>query len=182
MLEPLIGARVMVCIHLKSGAGGFCKGEVYLESINRCPECGAVWRDGLTCRDHFDQMLAWEFEDPEGAGALHHLTVLSYNLQHPSVYSPEGLEMAKQLMGQFISDEVSPKQVRRQNRQTLDSGKRSFKIAGTPEAQGVYTAPVRWTTTAGDVTAGGVDGLCARVQAWAHTVYAALKRSGNLPT
>lgn len=124
-------------------------------------------------------MLAWEFEDPNGAGAVHNLSVLCYNLQHPSVYSPKGLILAKMLLIQFVVDGISPQQARKRSRRALDSEKRTFKITGTPESHGVYDYPVNWTTTVGDITAGGLDGYCERVQAWAHSVYEALKKSGN---
>jgi hypothetical protein len=58
-----------------------------------CPECQGVWLAGNTCSVCFNLMLAWEFEHPEAA-SVHHLTVLCYYLQHPSMYSPEGLAHA----------------------------------------------------------------------------------------
>lgn len=152
-----------------------------VQAVAHCPECGASRQDGLTCRDHFDQMLAWEFADAQGAGAYHHLTVLCYNLQHPKAYSPQGLHGALQLLVEFVMDGAAPEQVRRQNRQRVDSGTRDYRIAGTPDAHGVYAHPVVWTTTVGAVVAGGLPGYGARVQAWAQAVYADLVRSGNLP-
>jgi hypothetical protein len=124
-------------------------------------------------------MLAWEFEDPGRAGAVHHLTVLCYNLQHPSVYSPEGLRAAQQILVQFVVHGIRPQQVRHQMGRTCDSGKRAYTITGTPESHGVYTHPVHWTTTIGDVAAGGLHGYCERVKAWAVSVYEALRDSGN---
>ena len=124
-------------------------------------------------------MLAWEFEDFTGAGSVHHLSVLCYNLQHSSVYSPEGLLFAMNLLHQFVVEGMSPQLVRSQNRQTVDSANRAFKITGTPEAHGVYAHPVQWTMTAWDVTAGGLAGYCERVQAWSRAVYQALKDSEN---
>ncbi len=151
-----------------------------MAAIRHCPECGAGWQNGLTCRDHFDQMLAWEFEDFSGVGAVHNLTVLCYNLQHPSAYSAEGLILAKQLLTQFVVDGISPQHVRQRNRKALDSGNRAYKITGTPESHGVYAHPVSWTTTVGEIAAGGLDGYCDRVRVWASSIYEALKCSGNL--
>lgn len=88
-----------------------------------CPECGARWQDGVTCREHFERMLAREFEDPAGAGTVHHLTVLCYGIQHPSMYSPQGLIEAKALLVAFVEHGESPASVRRRSRQRLDSGK-----------------------------------------------------------
>lgn len=145
----------------------------------RCPECGAVWRDGITCLDHFHQMLAWEFEDHGGAGAVHHLSVLCYNLQHPRVYSPDALAWAKALLARYVVDDVTPQQVRAEHKQTLDSKNRSYKITGTAELHGVYAYPIAWTTTIAEVTAGGLEGYCERVEAWARSMYEALAESGN---
>lgn len=150
-----------------------------MDTTSRCPECHAAWRDGLTCRDHFNQMLAWEFENPAGAGAVHHLTVLCYNLQHPSVYSPEGLAWAQAILVQFLAHGVSPQQLRQQLHQTHDSGKRTYKVTGTPESEGAYAFPVHWTMTIGDVAASGLEGYCDRVRAWAVSVYEALGDSGD---
>jgi len=143
--------------------------------VSQCPECGALWGDGRTCRDHFDQMLAWEFEDPGGAGAAHHLTVLCYHLQHPSLYSPEGLEYGKRLLAEFVDGGVSPEAVRRRNRDHVNSINHKFKIKGTPDSHGSYDHTIAWTMTAADVTTDGLNDYCERVRAWAWSVYAALK-------
>jgi len=78
----------------------------------RCPECGVQWKDEQTCRDDFDQMLYWESEDA-ARWAVHHLMVLCYHLQHPSLYSAEGLVAARQLLADFIESGLSPEAVRR---------------------------------------------------------------------
>lgn len=104
-----------------------------MATIQNCPECGAVWQDGQMCQDTFNQMLAWDFEDPEGAGAVHYLTLLSYHLQHPSLYSLDGLKEAKQLLVDFLERGATIEQVR----------KRTFKFAGTTDSQGAYAPPSR---------------------------------------
>lgn len=50
-----------------------------------CDECGASTRDGLTCREQFDELLALEFSDPL-AGRVHFQTVATYQLQHPVAF------------------------------------------------------------------------------------------------
>lgn len=144
----------------------------------RCPECGAAWADGTTCQDHFHQMLFWEAENPAN-GEVHHLTVLCYHLQHPSLYSPEGLTVAMHLLEGFVVHDATPREVRQRNRATMDSGERKFKIKGTPASYGAYDHPVQWTMTAADVTAGGADHYCDNVRAWTRSVYEALTTSGN---
>ena len=73
-----------------------------MDSMPFCSECGAAQTPEATCQDHFHRMLAWEIENPS-LGEVHQLMVLSYYLQHPSLYSPRGLEGAKQLLVDFLN-------------------------------------------------------------------------------
>jgi hypothetical protein len=123
-------------------------------------------------------MLFWEMANP--AFDVHHLMVLSYNLQHPGLYSPEGLNGAKQLLVDFLERGLTPSKVRQRDRDKLDSGQRDFKITGTPDSHGVYAHPVTWTMTTTEIIAGGVAAYCDNVRAWARSVYESLKASDNL--
>ena len=150
-----------------------------MTEANQCFECGAVWVGGTTCEEQFHQMLFWEAEFP-ALGVVHHLMVLCYHLQHPSLYSPEGLTTSKRLLEGFLEQGLTTEEARQRNRVALDSGTRSFKIKGTSTAHGVYDHLIEWTLTAADVTAGGADHYCDNVYAWARSVYDALVASGNL--
>ena len=145
-----------------------------------CPECGADWSNGVTCEDDFHQFGFWELADLERFGSVHHLMVLSYHLQHPSLYSPEALAFAQQQLIDFLDGGVTPEQMRRQMRDQVDSGKRSFKVKGTPESHGAYDHSVAWTMRAADVVAGGADHYVANVEAWARSILADLRESGDL--
>lgn len=147
--------------------------------MEACPECGASWADGKTCEQDFHQMLFWEAENP-ALGVVHHLMVLCYHLQHPSLYSPDGIKTGKDLLVGFLEQGLSPQEIRRRNSAQLDSGARKFKITARPGSIGSYEHPVKWTMTAADVTAGGADHYIDNVQAWARSVYDALVKSGNL--
>src|SRR5262245_38185795 len=98
-----------------------------METIQICSECGSAWRDRQTCQDHFHQMLYWEFEYPD-LGVVHHLMVLCYHLQHPSLYSPEGLRYSMQLLVDFVERGVSPQESRQRSRVIVDSANRKWKI------------------------------------------------------
>jgi hypothetical protein len=124
-------------------------------------------------------MLAWEAEYPDKTMAVHHLMVLCYHLQHPHLCSPQGLAGAQQLLAQCVEEGAAPQEVRRRQRARVDSGRRTWKITGTPAAYGAYAHPIQWPIIAADVTAGGVDDYIAHVQAWARSVLKALKASGN---
>ena len=142
-----------------------------------CPECKAPWEDGKTCQEAFHQMLFWEYENP--AFDVHHLMVLCYYLQHPSLYSPEGLETAKHLLADFVERGFSPDEVRKQNRDRVDSSQRTWKIKGTTASHGAYKHPNRWGMTAKDVIAGGASHYCDNVRKWARLVLEALQTSDN---
>ena len=124
-------------------------------------------------------MLAWEMENPHNM-AVHHLMVLCYHLQHPHLYSPEGLSGAMQLLIDFVDRGLSPEKVRKYNRARVDSSTRTWKIKGTPAAHGVYDPPVQWKLTAAYVIKSGMDNYCASVRTWASSVYETLKTSGKI--
>jgi hypothetical protein len=152
-----------------------------MEKAQLCPECGSAWRDGQTCQDHFHQMLYWEFENPD-LGVVHHLMVLCYHLQHPSLYSPEGLRYSMQLLVDFVERGVSPQESRQRSRAIVDSGNRKWKITATPTSRGSYAHPIQWPMTAADVIAGGADHYCENVRAWARSMFEMLNATGNLNT
>ncbi|MGI5836593.1 MAG: DUF5946 family protein [Chloroflexota bacterium] len=145
-----------------------------MDQRRECPECGAPWDNGRTCQDCFHQMLAWEWEDTRNQ-AVHHLMVLSYHLQHPSLYSPESLADARRLLFEFLERGVSSEEIRKRRQTELDSRNRKWKIKGTAAIHGSYDPPVRWTITAVDVIAGGIDRYCDSVRAWARSILDALK-------
>ncbi len=145
-----------------------------------CPECGAPWTDGSSCQDYFHQMGFWEIEHMSVNGVVHHLMVLCYHLQHPSLYAPDGLRHATGLLVDFVERGVSPQTVRIRDRDKVDSGRRKFKIKATADSHGAYAHPVVWTMTAADVIARGEPNYVASVRAWAQSVLDALKASGNL--
>ncbi len=144
----------------------------------QCPECAAIWDEGKTCEDRFHQMLAWEWEDPRNL-AVHHLMVLGYHLQHPSLYSPEGLAQAQRLLVEFLEGGASPGEVRHRVRAEVDSGNRTWKNKGTPASHGFYDPPVRWAMTSRDVIQGGIDNYRDNVSAWARSILDSLEAAGN---
>ncbi len=92
-----------------------------------CPECDAILSNGRTCADDFHQLLFWENERPE-LGEVHHLMVLCYHLQHPSLYSTEGLAHARQLLADFVAGGLSPEEARRRQRAAVASGNRKWSV------------------------------------------------------
>ena len=149
------------------------------DNPNACPECGATWQAGLTCQDCFNQMLYWENEVPR-RGAIHHLAVLAYHLQHPSLYSPEGLKYGLQLLEEFVERGTTPGQIRKKNRSAVDSGQREWKIRPRPGDEARYPHPVAWHMTALDVVNAGADRYIDSVREWARSILDDLRSSENI--
>jgi len=145
-----------------------------------CPECGASLPDEKSCQDEFHQLLLWENQYPS-FGAVHHLLVLGYHLQHPSLYSPAGLKYGLELLVDFLEKDLTPGEARRRGRDRLGSGQRAWKITGTPESHGLYPHPVNWSIRISDITAAGPPDYIANVKAWARGILSDLRASGNLP-
>ena len=133
----------------------------------KCPECGAVIAPYEKCRDRFDLYLAKEFQDPTAFGAVHHLTVVCYMLQHNG-YSREGWLDARKMLAQFVREGVTPSSMRKQNRAKLDSGKRDWSI--TKGTKLVRVQDIKWTRSIADVRQDDSEAYCADVKQWASSV------------
>ncbi|HLO16712.1 MAG TPA: DUF5946 family protein [Anaerolineales bacterium] len=128
-----------------------------------CPECGAP--DHL-CQTRFDEFLVLEFTDP-GYGAVHHLTVAAYMLQHSSKMTREGWLHERELLKEFLVEKKSPAFIRKQNKVLVDSGKRKFKFKskdGVPVIQKSI-----WKKTILNVRAENAEVYCEDINAWARS-------------
>jgi len=127
-----------------------------------CPECGAA-----DCQSRFDEFLVFEFTDP-GYGFVHHLTVAAYMVQHSSKLTREGWLHERELLREFLVENKPPAYIRKQNKDLVDSGKRTFKIKsrdGKPVID-----KTSWTKTILDVRTENADAYCEDVNAWARAV------------
>ncbi|XUX00207.1 MAG: DUF5946 family protein [Dehalogenimonas sp.] len=148
--------------------------------MNVCGECNAELPDDRTCAAYFHQALSWDFEDPAGAGSVHHLTVLCYHVQHPDLYSREGLEYAKGLMVEFLENGITPDTIRHGEAKNVRNSRRKWPITPRGSTSGTYRCPPKWTMTVKDVIAGGLECYPTSVKTWARSVFEALKESGNI--
>jgi hypothetical protein len=89
-----------------------------------CPECGSP---NNLCQTRFDEFLVLEFTDA-GYGAVHHLTVATFMVQHSSKLTSEGWQYERHLLREFLIEQKSPATIRKQIKDTVDSGKRAFKF------------------------------------------------------
>lgn len=129
-----------------------------------CPECGA---SDNQCQTRFDEFLVLEFTDP-GYGAVHHLTVAAYMVQHSSKMTREGWLFERGLLREFLVENKPPAYIRKQNKDIVDSGKRKFKIkskTGIPVIN-----KTNWTKTILDVRSENSEVYCDDINAWARSV------------
>ena len=129
-----------------------------------CPECGAP--DNL-CQTRFDEFLVLEFTDA-CYGAVHHLTVAAYMLQHSSKLTREGWLHERELLREFLVEKKTPALIRKQIKSTVDSGKRTFKFkskTGVPVIN-----KTTWAKTILDVRVENAEAYREGITAWARSV------------
>ncbi|MFN8383969.1 MAG: DUF5946 family protein [Anaerolineales bacterium] len=129
-----------------------------------CPECGAT--DNL-CKTRFDEFLALEFSDMS-YGEVHNLTVATYMIQHSSKLSLEGWLYERDLLREFIVEKKSPSLIRQQVKDSVDSGKRTFKFKSKDGKPVISKTP--WTKTILDVRSENAEVYCTDINAWAQSV------------
>ena len=129
-----------------------------------CPECGAP---DSSCEARFNECLALEFSDA-AYGAVHHLTVAAYMLQHSSKLTREGWLHERNLLREFLVENKPPAFIRQQNKDLVDSGKRAFKIKSTDGMPVINKTT--WTKTILDIRMENAEEYCEDVTAWARSV------------
>ena len=132
--------------------------------MHPCPECGVP---DTACKARFHECLALEFQDP-AYGAVHHLTVAAYLLQHSSQLTREGWLHQRELLREFLVENKPPAFVRQQNKDLVDSGNRTFKIKSKDRKPVINKTT--WTKTILDIRMENAEEYCADVTAWARSV------------
>jgi hypothetical protein len=132
--------------------------------MSSCPECGVI--DNL-CHSRFDEFLVLEFTDP-GYGAVHHLTVTAYMVQHSSKLTREGWLFERNLLREFLVENKPPAYIRKQNKEVVDSGKRNFKIKSRDGKPVIGKST--WSKTILDVRAENAEIYCEDITVWATSV------------
>jgi hypothetical protein len=140
------------------------------EKILSCPQCSAVWQDGQTCESYFHQLGFWEFTEPQTRFAVHPLMVLSYHLQHPALYSKEGLQQGILLLKEFLEQGTPPDEIRKRSQKFFNSKQRSWSIRGSDLSRGSYPHPITWPMTIADVVAAAEEAYVEQVRKWAASI------------
>ena len=138
-----------------------------------CPDCGAQFPDGETCRSLFDRLLAHEYDFPDAFGAVHHLTVAAYMLQHPRGYSREAIDTWRTIIAESLDGVATHAMFLERGRRQFDGARRVRE----PGAEPPDGWPRRWSMTAADV-AGSPDAAAHidRVRRWATSIRETLER------
>jgi hypothetical protein len=129
-----------------------------------CPECGAP--DQL-CQTRFDEFLVLEFTDA-GYGAVHHLTVAAFMVQHSSRMTREGWLFERELLREFLVENKPPSYIRKQNKDRVDSGKRTFKIKSRDGKRIIEKST--WNKTILDVRTESPEVYYEDITSWARSV------------
>ena len=132
--------------------------------MSNCPECGAP--ENL-CQTRFDEFLVLEFTDA-GYGAVHHLTVATFMVQHSSRMTREGWMYERELLREFLIENKPPQLIRKQIKDTVDSGKRTFKFKSKTGLPAINKSS--WTKTILDIRAENAEVYGQDINAWATAV------------
>jgi len=139
----------------------------------RCNQCGATHDDGADCESCFHALLAYENERPAAFGAVHHLTVATYYLQHPAGYTYEALTHWRELVGKALNG-ARIRELRELSGRRFQGAKRVREPGSTPPAWW----PAAWPVTIQDVFVPGttvdVDIYVQRAREWATATLATL--------
>lgn len=135
-----------------------------MDNITICPECGVP---DVACETRFKECLALEFSDA-AYGAVHHLTVAAYMLQHSSKLTRDGWLYERNLLKEFLVENKPPAFIRKQNKALVESGKRTFKIKST-DGKAVISKTT-WMKTILDVRMEDAEDYRDDVTTWARSV------------
>ena len=130
----------------------------------KCPLCGAEYPAGESCQDRFSRCMALEYENPAAYGAVHHLTVTCYMLQH-NAYSREVWLEARKMLSQFIQGGVTPADMRKRNRSRFDNAHRAWSV--TKGARLSEFETIVWSCTIADLRLDDPETYCSDVRLWA---------------
>jgi len=136
-----------------------------------CPDCGAPIADNASCHALFGELLAHEYAFPAAFGAVHHLTVAAYYLQHPRGFSRAAMRSWRAIITESLEGTATPADFSRRSRAQSDANVRiRERDAQPPEAW-----PRTWPMTVADAVVPpgeepNVDGHIRRVTQWAKAI------------
>ncbi len=130
-----------------------------------CPVCGANLVGAGSCDQLWYRTQEKEFTDA-GYGAVHHLSVPCYMIQH-NAYSRAGFWQVRDLLQRFVLG-LEPQVFRRQEGAKQDNKQRSFSIVKGEKLNALDGR--RWSFTVSDVRLENAEDYCRDVRQWAESV------------
>ncbi len=131
--------------------------------LSTCPQCGAYARNGKTCREKYEEILAIEYESPTVFGAVHHITVMCYNLQHSDSFSAEAIAWMKSSLHAIIEEGLSPMELRKRARKEFKGNVKVLRHA----AQTEISRKMNWSMTVLDIRTHEPEIYIEDIRAWA---------------
>lgn len=126
-----------------------------------CPQCGAIG-----CEEKYGEILALEFEQPAVFGAVHHITVNCYNLQHPDAFSDEALEWMRSALHAIVEEGISGPELLKLARKTFRGDvpvKRRTALSRAPQR-------TKWSMILTDVRTDGPEVYFGDIKLWAMSI------------
>lgn len=134
---------------------------------DKCPQCGAALQSEMQCLERFERCLTKDYEQPATFGAVHHLIVICYMLQH-NAYSRQGWLEAREMLAQFNRQDIPPEALRKRNFRRFDSRHRQWKLVQGPKIPQVEA--IVWTRTILNVRLDTAEAYCSDAKRWATSV------------
>lgn len=134
--------------------------------VSPCQHCGARFPQGSACEEQFHISQIHEFEDP-AYGAVHHLSVPSYMLQH-NRYSRRGWLEVRALLHRFVFTGLTPQMARRELAISASSTNRDWSLTKGEKLAGVEQ--IDWSLTMANVRRDSAAHYCSDVTDWARAV------------
>jgi hypothetical protein len=128
---------------------------------DQCPQCGAIG-----CKEKYGEILALEFEQPTVFGAVHHITVTCYNLQHPDTFTDEALAWMRSTLRDIVEKGLTGPELLKRTRGAFRGDARVKRHAAHAEAP----ALVKWSMTVADVRTDSSEIYVEDIKAWAKSI------------
>jgi Family of unknown function (DUF5946) len=134
-----------------------------------CRQCSATG-----CKEKYGEMLALEFEQPSVFGAVHHLTVICYNIQHPDAFTDEALAWMRTSLRDIVEKGLSGPELLKRAQGPFSGDfkvkRRDARARDRPDAVPYMPVRTRWSMTVADVCTASPEVYTGDIKAWAKSI------------
>jgi hypothetical protein len=140
--------------------------------LSTCPQCGAYAQYGKTCCEKYEEILAIEYESPTVFGAVHHITVMCYNLQHPDSFTAEATAWMQSSLHAIINKGLSPMELRKRARKEFKGDVKVLRHTAQTEIYQKYqkSRKMHWSMTVLDIRTNEPEIYVEDVRVWAKSI------------